>query len=406
NFGDDGFTTHHSEYISITDCYSHSPTNRGNQNGFEVDDGYRHIVLTNNTSEGCYGGIEVKAHSGAPAPYNISINGHRSVKDVRSYNFRHIGFHGNNDPDSKTARNIICTNLVSINPNNQKGFQNEADPRVLAISAYYGVVINGLSGYTDRPDLFVDQPLITCQFKSRNITLNGILLNGFDKASNSIYVIGGSKKSSNINISNVTLLNSGVHGIGIGGSVVNVSVNNVNNVKVYPNTGFVVSNVNSQLILSGISCEGYEAISKIAGTIYPKGINIFNGGFRGSSSSSGDISSSGAVLSSTGGSSSSGARTSVIGSSSSHASGEYCSVISSLNSDSTNRNNSVIGSSNSKASGNRSMVLASYGVESKVSYRVNGGYGEGTSSNNIKWELDSLNGNIRATGKFTGSHSF
>src|SRR5699024_383911 len=322
-------------------------------------EGSRNIVLTNNTSEGCFGGIEVKAHENAPAPYNISINGHRSVKDVRSYNFRHIGYHSDTDPDSKTARNIICTNLVSINPNNQKGFQNEATPRVLVISAYYGVVINGLSGYTDRPDLFVNQPVISTQFKSRNITLNGILLNGFDKASESIYVIGGSRKSSNINISNVTLLNSGVDGIGLGGSVENVSITNVNAVKERSNTGFVVRSTNSQLNLTGVSGEGYEGISEIAGTIYPKGINIFNGGFRGSSSSSGDISSSGAVLSSTGGSSSSGARTSVIGSSSSHASGEYCSVISSLNSDSTNRNNSVIGSSNSKASGNRSMVLAS-----------------------------------------------
>ena len=406
NFGDDGFTTHHSEYISITDCYSHSPTDRGNQNGFEIDDGSRHIVLTNNTSEGCYCGIEVKAHSSAPAPYNISINGHRSVKDVRSYNFRHIGFHGDKDPDSKTARNIICTNLVSINPNNQKGFQNEADPRVLAISAYYGVVINGLSGYTDRPDLFVNQPLITCQFKSRNITLNGILLNGFDKASTSIYVIGGAKKSSNINISNVTLLNSGVDGIGIGSSVENISITNVNAVKERSNTGFVVSTVNSQLNLSGISGEGYEAISQIAGSIYPEGINIFNGGFRGASTSSGDISDSGSVISSTGGSSSTGSRSSIIGSSSSHASGDYCSVISSLNSDATNRNNIVLGSSNSRASGNRSMVLASYGVESKGSYKVNGGYGEGTSSTNIKWEIDSLNGGIRASGTFTGSHSF
>ena len=407
NFGDDGFTTHHSEYISITDCYSHSPTNRGNQNGFEVDDGSRHIVLTNNTSEGCYGGIEVKAHGSAPAPYNITINGHRSVKDVRSYNFRHIGFHGVNDPDSKTARNIICTNLISINPNNQKGFQNEADPRVLVISAYYGVVINGLSGYTDRPDLFINQPVISTQFKSRNITLNGIVLNGFDKASNSIYVTGGSRKSSNINISNVTLLNSGVNGIGIGGSVENVSITNVNAVKERSNTGFVVSTVNSQLNLSGISGEGYEAISEIAGTIYADGINIFNGGFRGSSSSSGEISASGAVISSTGASSSTGTRSSVIGSSSSNASGDYCSVISSLNSDSTNRNNVVLGSSNSRASGNRSMVLASYGVESKGSYKVTGGYGDnGTSSNNIKWVLDSLNGNIKSAGTFTGSHSF
>ena len=115
-FGDDGFTTHHSEHLFISNSYSHDPRNRGNQNGFEIDDGSRYVTLTNNTSENCFGGVEIKAHATASAAFGVIINGHRSIQDVRSYNWRHIGHHKLTDPMSQTARDIVATNLFSIRP--------------------------------------------------------------------------------------------------------------------------------------------------------------------------------------------------------------------------------------------------------------------------------------------------
>ena len=47
NFGDDGFTTHYSEYIYFTNCHAYnangSAHDKGssNSNGFEIDDGSR-----------------------------------------------------------------------------------------------------------------------------------------------------------------------------------------------------------------------------------------------------------------------------------------------------------------------------------------------------------------------------
>ncbi|MGG1325425.1 glycosyl hydrolase family 28-related protein, partial [Bacillus tropicus] len=207
NFGDDGITTHHSEYIWIEDCYSHDPRNRGNQNGIEIDDGSRHVFLKDNHTERCYGGVEVKAHESASAPYDVVINGHRSVGDVRSYNFRHIGHHTESDPDTLTAKGITASNLVSIRPNNKLGFQDGAKPRALAISAYQGVNINGFSAFGDPASTeFIDQPVVAMQYKVRNITLNVVNIQGFGTAKQDIYVIGSKNKADNITISSVNLL--------------------------------------------------------------------------------------------------------------------------------------------------------------------------------------------------------
>ena len=422
-FGDDGITTHHSQYINILNCYSHDPRLRDNCNGFEIDDGSRHVVLSNNRSKGCYGGIEIKAHGNAPAAYNISINGHMSVEDVRSYNFRHIGHHSATDPQSLSAKNIVASNLVSIRPNNKRGYQDNTAPRVLAVSAYYGVVINGLTGYTDDPNLLTET-VVSVQFRARNCSLNGVVLTGFSNSENGIYVIGGSRGGDAVNISNVTLNNSGRYGVSIGSGIENVSITNISGIGDGINSPVaLVSTFNSNPEISGLSSIGYPTVAKVAGTDYNGGLTLFNGAFRASTTSSGKIHSEGFIMGSTAGCeasvsksgvlSSSNSKTSaerslIAGSSTCEAKGTYNTILGSLNCETTNTGNLISTSSASKAAGNRNIVLASYGVLASGSYKVNGGYGgEGTpSGSNIKWELDSLNGNIKAASAVTGANTW
>lgn len=425
-FGDDGITTHHSQYISISNCYSHDPRTTNNSNGIEIDDGSRHVILNSNRSKGCYAGVEVKAHANASASYNVIINGHLSIEDVRSYNFRHIGHHSENDPISLTARNIVASNLSSVNPNNNRGFQGDITARALAVSGYNGVSVNGLSAYTNQPNLLTDS-VVTVQFNARNVSLSNFVINGFKNTENGIYIIGGGRKSDNVNITNVTLNNSGRNGIYVGGGIANANITNVNAIGTdVVGAKYVVQTANSNPQISGISGEDYPNLMRIAGVDYTNGLTLFNGGFRGASSSSGKISDAGAILASTSGSEASGSKTFVGASSSSTASGEravvlassnatasgvYTSVIGSLNSSATNENNFVLGSSSSIANGNRSSVLSSYGVKSSGSYKINGGFGDPDSngqglSANIKWELDSLNGKIKASDSITGSSSW
>src|SRR5690606_30908365 len=74
-FGHDRYFTTQYENNNISNCYSHDARFRGNQNGIEIDDGSRHILLANNQTARNYAGIEIKAHDSASASQNIIING-------------------------------------------------------------------------------------------------------------------------------------------------------------------------------------------------------------------------------------------------------------------------------------------------------------------------------------------
>lgn len=403
-FGDDGITTHHSEYLQIVNNYSHDARRRGNCNGIEIDDGSRHVMLANNRTERNYGGVEIKAHANAPASRNVVVNGHMSREDVRSYNFRHIGHHTAEDPTSVSARSIVASNLSSINPNNTRGFQSGTAPRAVVVSAYVGVIINGITCIHERPELFTGS-VIVVQYKARNVNINGVVLENFTQAEDGIYITGGSQRADNINISNVVANNSARRVISIGGSIQNVNVTNVagiNNGSIRDPLAIVVS-INSNLDMMGISNDGYPSVADIAGDQYTTGLSLLHGGFRASSSSSGRIHEHGAVISSTSQSSASADKSAVIASSGGTAGTEYSAVIASLGSTTEGaeaRNNAIIGSSNAKASGNRNTILASYNVSASGSYKVNGGY------DGVRWELDSLGGNIRAGSTITGDNTW
>ena len=146
-FGDDGITTHHSDYIFISNSHMCDPSGRAhkkgfsNSNGFEIDDGSRNVLLFHNSSARCFGGVEIKAHQNSSAASNVQIVGHISVNDNRSYNFRHIGHHKCTDEQSKTAFNIQASCLVSLQPVFSELYK-DSTPRSLVVSGYQNVVIN------------------------------------------------------------------------------------------------------------------------------------------------------------------------------------------------------------------------------------------------------------------------
>ncbi|WP_217904822.1 glycoside hydrolase family 55 protein, partial [Bacillus sonorensis] len=86
--GDDGITTHYSEYIFISNSYSFDqrgtahPKGQSNSNGIEIDDGSKHVWLINNFTSGNIRGVEVKAHKEWPAARNVHVIGHVSYHDV------------------------------------------------------------------------------------------------------------------------------------------------------------------------------------------------------------------------------------------------------------------------------------------------------------------------------------
>ncbi|MEN2667006.1 glycosyl hydrolase family 28-related protein [Listeria aquatica] len=177
-FGDDGVTTHHSDFIYISHCFLHDPSGRAhekgfsNSNGIEVDDGSRHVVLHNNATENCFGGVEIKAHETSSAAYDTQIIGHISSSDNRSFNFRHIGHHKGEDEESQTATGIRATFLIAELPVSTPLYM-DSEPRALVISAYKKVSITHF--------LVVDEKhtqILAIQYRASQVAFDKIYYKG------------------------------------------------------------------------------------------------------------------------------------------------------------------------------------------------------------------------------------
>lgn len=212
-FGDDGITTHHSDYLFISRCHMCCPSGRSHQKGFsnsngiEVDDGSRNVLLAYNSTAYCFGGVEIKAHGNSSAASNVQIVGHLSFHDNRSYNFRHIGHHKHTDAESKSAYNILANQLISMEPS-YCDLYKDSSPRALVVSAYRNVVINGLTVIGD-PNLdFKRNPICAIQYRAKNVVLNQISIRNFLNAGPGIKLYGGKNRADFVEIYNVFTDNS------------------------------------------------------------------------------------------------------------------------------------------------------------------------------------------------------
>ncbi|WML38321.1 glycosyl hydrolase family 28-related protein [Neobacillus sp. OS1-2] len=207
-FGDDGITTHHSDYIFISNSHMCDPSGRAHQKGFsnsngiEVDDGSRNVLLVNNSSARCFGGVEIKAHQNSSAASNVQIVGHLSVNDNRAFNFRHIGHHKITDAASQSAFNIIAVNLAAIAPIFTDLYMNST-PRGMVISAYRNVVVNHFTLIGDPDYDYKGNPLIALQYRARNVCLNNLSASNFTNAGAMIKVYGGENRADSIQINHV-----------------------------------------------------------------------------------------------------------------------------------------------------------------------------------------------------------
>lgn len=228
-FGDDGITTHHSDYVFISRCHMCDPSGRAhkkgfsNSNGIEVDDGSRNVLLVNNSSARCFGGVEIKAHENSSAASNVQIIGHISVNDNRSFNFRHIGHHKSTEAESQTAYNIIAANLVAIAPIFTELYKGST-PRGMVVSAYKNVVINHFTLIGDPEYDYQGNPVIAVQYRARNTILNNIDIRDFKKAGADIKIFGGENRADSIQIQNVTSQNSAPKSIEVGSGIQDIKI--------------------------------------------------------------------------------------------------------------------------------------------------------------------------------------
>ncbi|SNZ09909.1 Peptidase_G2, IMC autoproteolytic cleavage domain [Terribacillus aidingensis] len=434
NFGDDGFTTHFSDFVFLSNCRAYDANGDahhngagGNSNGFEADDGSKHVWFLNCLSENCSRGYEVKAHSTAPAGQNVHLVSCVSKNDCRSFDLRHIGFHTASAPVSTTAFNVTLTNCTSITP-----YQNDIypglSPRALVISAYRNVSISNFTAIGDPSHDYKDIPVVAFQYKSSNITVNGINIRGFKTAGSDIYVTGGAQKADFVSLSNVNLFDSARVGIRVGSKINSVKLigANLQGSNLADSVGIWYTNSRTHIV--GVSGSGYKIPARVAGSDYTYFPNILPGGFRAATSSGQAVTDSSAVIASTSNSIAGNSKSAVIASSSGNAGGEASAVIATTGGATTGGARTVVmaSSGGSQAHGSRAAVIASNNSQIKGdvtsrsilssngvkltdqdNYSVAGGYGTGEPSRaNIKWYIDSMNGNITSTGQFNGGSTF
>lgn len=394
--GDDSITTHHSRYITITNCYAHHPTiNGGNNNGIEIDDGSQFVFLSDNRTERNFGGVEIKAHATASAARCVFVNNHISIEDLRAYNIRHIGHHrSKTDAKSKTAYDVALNNCVALYPK-YNGVYPGSTPRALLISAYRNVSVNNFTaigdsdfGKLESGKIDTTMPVIAVQFMAENIILNNINITGFKNAGTDIKFFGGANRGKRFIVSNANIYNSSPKiGIASGGGIYDLKIINCN--LKGTGTGNGIETYNNTTVISGVTADDYENAAVIAKEKYSVAPTVLKGGASIASTGGAGVANASAVIASTGGSKAYSNRSFVLGSGANSKSyGSRSGIINSLTSE-------------TDKSGHTQLIINSNRVKSPGNYHVVGGYGSkgGPSTSNIKFDLSTYSGNLTLAGQ-------
>lgn len=231
-FGDDGVTTHHSDYIFVSNSHFRDPSGRShkegfsNSNGFEIDDGSSNVWLANNSSTRCFGGLEIKAHETSSAANGVHISGHLSVNDNRAFNFRHIGHHHHGDEESRSAFAISAQKLVAIHPV-RTALYKTSSPRALVVSGYRNVTVNQFLFAGDPEYDYRNQPAASVQFRACNVALANGRIIGFQSAASDISVASKQHNVQNVLIKNIISEKSSAGMVDCGKDVSAVTLENI-----------------------------------------------------------------------------------------------------------------------------------------------------------------------------------
>ena len=393
-FGDDGITTHHSRYLYISNSYAHHPFKKGggNNNGIEIDDGSQYVFLNNNRTTENFGGLEIKGHEPTSAASHVFVNQHISINDNRSYNIRHIGHHVAKDVKSKTAEDIVVNNSVAVTPYKNDVYP-DSTPRAMVISAYRNVQINNFTAIGDGT-FQAGMPAIAIQYRSENVTFNGLNIRGFKNASTDVQIFGGGNRPKKVTISNFNIIDSSANqGIANGSSVYDTKIIGGN--MQGQGTGTAIFSYNNTAEIIGVNAEGYTNQAKLAGRLYKIMPTALKGGLSAGSTGSGAIAQRSAVIASTGSSYAHSDRSWLAGvGAGSQAHGSRSAVINSLESE-------TLPGSYSQT------IVNSRGVKSRGVYAFLMGYGQdGAKYENTTIDMSSTSGNIKTKGTVSSGQNF
>ena len=216
--GDDLMTTHFSGGIFIENPNlwgSESTVGINlNRNGIEIDDGSYDVVVVGGLIRTCNSGIEIKAHSYAPAATRIRVYGVTIRDCARCINLRHLGFYGPSygDEYSATAKDVLISGCVLYSP---QGYASGGLlPRALRIASYDNVRVEGvtviqsdnsLGDPPDPEDEDTSAP-IYIHLGAQNVVIDSLSVRNYDAAEEAIIRITSSSRGK-ISIKNTVFEN-------------------------------------------------------------------------------------------------------------------------------------------------------------------------------------------------------
>jgi hypothetical protein len=178
--GDDNFTTHQSDWIRISNCFSESPSGLyvpNNTNCYEIDDGSRYVFLTNVFARDGACGIQVKGHTGQPAAQGVIVDG-AHIWDcnygVDCYNTSLYGDGSDTDGAtySTTARDLTLKNIYIRNPIEARDTGEEL-PFAVRVRSYASVEMSNIHISNASGD-FHEDALIHVSGGARNVKISGV----------------------------------------------------------------------------------------------------------------------------------------------------------------------------------------------------------------------------------------
>ena len=198
--GDDNFTTHQSDYIRISNCFSENPSGNyipNNTNCFEIDDGSRHVQLLNVFARGGACGIQVKGHDTSPAPQDVLVNGAHIWDCNYGLDAYNTSMYGNgSDIDdgsySKTAKNLTIKNIFISNPTVARDTGEEL-PFALRVRSYANVVIDNVH-IMNSVEALHDDALVHLNSGVRNVSVSNIVFEGCSNFDMAVYLTFTTRK--------------------------------------------------------------------------------------------------------------------------------------------------------------------------------------------------------------------
>ncbi|URL01230.1 right-handed parallel beta-helix repeat-containing protein [Avibacterium sp. 20-126] len=216
--GDDGYTTHYSTDITFKHCYArYGAQSFSAENGFEVDDGSRNVVLDNCIAVREQCGFVVKRHDGAKPSSSAQLN--NCIAQFCGYGFWLYGAQTIKKGQYSEAYGVELNNCISIFTRKQERI-NQRAIRDLLIQDFTGVSINNftaigwhLDGQIKCVDLSDYQPLYTtaggilAKVTDEMLPYAGrVINNGIDETTKTTVNVLIGENCRNIAINNMQLL--------------------------------------------------------------------------------------------------------------------------------------------------------------------------------------------------------